>query len=201
MSRWHGRLSTAQFPCLVPIAAVGSQPWIALFEGTSVTNTIGTPPPANVVTLPVTPKASKKSQKLRSEDKWGAPVIAQGFCIIPALLFRAQRRLGLSATQLAVILQLSEFWWHDGRLPWPKKETIAERLNLSEKQVQRHVRALEKCGYVKRIKRVTRHGQTSNAYDLSGLVTKLQELAPQFAEAQAAKRKVERPGGLKVKPA
>jgi hypothetical protein len=27
---------------------------------------------------------------------------------------------------LALILQLSEFWWADGRLPWPKKATIAE---------------------------------------------------------------------------
>ena len=164
-----------------------------------MSNSANTPPagaPANVVQLP-----RRKTQKLRSEEKWGAEVIAQGFCIIPALLFRAQRRLGLSATQLALILQLSEFWWYDGKLPWPKKETVAERLNISEKQVQRLVRDLEKRGYVTRVRRVTRHGQTSNAYDLSGLVAKLKEFAPQFAEAAAAKRKVERPGGLKAKPA
>jgi hypothetical protein len=48
---------------------------------------------------------------------------------------------------------------------------------------------------------MTRHGQTSNAYDLSGLVSKLQALAPEFAAAAEAKRKVERRGGLKTKPA
>lgn len=159
--------------------------------------TDSTPVPTLTNVVPLRPK---KTQKLRSEDKWGKPVIDQGFCIIPALLFRAQRRLGLSATQLALILQLSEFWWYDGKLPWPKKETVADRMNISEKQVQRLVRDLEKRGYVTRVRRVTRHGQTSNAYDLSGLVAKLQALAPEFAEAQAAKRKVERPG-LRMKPA
>jgi predicted transcriptional regulator len=153
-------------------------------------------PPDNVVQLRVA-----KPSKRRSEAKWGKEVIDQGFCIIPALLFRAQRRLGLSATQLALILQIAEFWWEDGKLPWPKKETVAERLNITEKQVQRLVRDLEKRGYVARIKRVTRHGQTSNAYDLSGLVKKLQVLAPEFAAAAEAKRKVERRGGLKAKPA
>ncbi len=157
-----------------------------------------TAPPATSKVIPLRPT---QVQKRRSEAKWGTNVIEQGYCIIPALLFRAQRRLGLSATQLAVILQIAEFWWDDGKLPWPKKETVAHRLNISEKQVQRLVRDLEMRGYVRRVMRVTRHGQTSNAYDLSGLVAKLQELAPEFAEAAAAKRKVERPGGLKRKPA
>lgn len=45
---------------------------------------------------------------------------------------------------------------------------------------------------------MTKHGRTSNAYDLSGLVAKLNELAPEFTAAAAAKRKVERRGGLKT---
>lgn len=163
-------------------------------SGPTSTTPDATAPATNVVPLRPT-----KAQKRRSEAKWGTAVIAQGYCIIPALLFRAQRRLGLSPTQLALILQIAEFWWEEGMLPWPKKETVAERLNLSEKQVQRLVRDLELRGYLKRVRRVTRHGQTSNAYDFSGLVAKLQELAPEFAEAAEAKRKVERPGGLKRK--
>jgi hypothetical protein len=147
-------------------------------------------PASNVVPL-------RPATRQRSEKKWGAAVMARGFCIIPALLLRAQARLGLSATQLALIIQLSDFWWDDGKNPWPKKETLGQRLGLKEKQVQRHVRALEERDYVKRITRMTRHGRTSNAYDLSGLVSKLAELAPEFAAASDAKRKVERRGGLK----
>jgi hypothetical protein len=146
---------------------------------------------SNVVQLP-----SVKAAKLRSEAKWGRQVMDQGFCILPSLLFRAQSRLGLKATHLSLILQLAEFWWYDNKLPWPKKETIAQRMGLKEKQVQRIVRALEQRGYVKRNARMTPHGQTSNAYDLSGLVQRLRELAPEFAAASAAKRQVERRGGL-----
>jgi hypothetical protein len=143
-----------------------------------------------------------KAVKLRSEAKWGADVMAQGYCILPSLLFRAQSRLGLRTTHLALILQLAEFWWYDGNLPWPKKKTLADRLGLKEKQVQRLVRDLEQRGYIKRVTRMTSHGQTSNAYDLSGLVKKLRELAPEFAAAAKATRKVERPGvALKNKSA
>jgi predicted transcriptional regulator len=148
----------------------------------------------NVVELRPAAKPNKRS----FEAKWGKTVAVQGFCMIPALLLRAQQRLGLSPTQLAVIIQLCDFWWDDDNVPWPKKETIAHRLNLSEKQVQRVVRDLENRGYVQRMVRTTWHGRTSNGYDLSGLVNKLKELAPEFAEAAQAKRKVERRGGLKV---
>jgi hypothetical protein len=114
----------------------------------------------------VVPPRSSKAIRRRSEAKWGAVVVAQGFCIIPALLFRAQRRLGLSSRPLALILQLAELWWEEEKDPWPKKETIAHRLGVKDKHVQRIVRDLEQRGYVKRATRMTRHGQTSNGYDL-----------------------------------
>lgn len=37
-----------------------------------------------------------------SEKKWGKAVMNLGFSILPSLIFRTQRRLGLSTTQLAV---------------------------------------------------------------------------------------------------
>lgn len=148
----------------------------------------------NVVQMP---KRTAAAAKRESEKKWGVEVIAQGFNILPSLLFRAQKRLGLSPSQLALIVQLTDFWWREDDIPWPKKETIAQRLGITEKQVQRIVRDLEKRGYIRRVKRLTRHGQTSNGYDLSGLAMKLQQLAPEFAEAAEAKRKVEPRGGLK----
>lgn len=151
---------------------------------------------SNVVRLP-----TAKVAKLRSEAKWGRQVMDQGFCILPSLLFRAQSRLGLKAPHLVLVLQLAEFWWYDENLPWPKKETIAQRMGLKEKQVQRIVRALEQRGYITRRTRMTPHGQTSNAYDLSGLVRRLAELAPEFAAVAAAKRLVERRGGLKSRAA
>jgi len=151
----------------------------------------------NVVPLHV-PSAS--TAKNRSERKWGKEVMdCSGFTILPSLLLRAQKRLGLSATELMLVIQLVDFWWTEEQIPWPTKETLGQRLSLSDKQIQRLARGLEERGYVKRVVRKTRHGRTSNGYDLAGLVKRLKELAPEFAEAANANRKVERRGGLRKK--
>ncbi len=60
-----------------------------------------------------------------SEKKWGKEVIALGFCIVPSLLLRAQNRLGLNPTQLAVLMQLCDFWWERDRKPYPGKAVLA----------------------------------------------------------------------------
>ena len=144
-----------------------------------------------------------------SHDKWGAKVMELGFCILPSLLFRAQRRLGLNPTQLAVLVQLADFWWDAERKPFPKKADLAFRLGLSDRQVQRYIAELETAGFVRRIERTAAHrGKISNEYDLGGLVQKLAALEPEFREvadeARAARGAVARPGFRthgKTKPA
>lgn len=118
----------------------------------------------------------------------------------------SQARLGLNPTQLAVLLQLADFWWDPNRKPFPKKADLAARLSLSERQVQRHIADLETAGFVQRIERTYgRRGKISNEYDLSGLVEKLKALEPQFREVaeetKARKRDVSKRGydPLKVK--
>jgi predicted transcriptional regulator len=147
-------------------------------------------------TFPITPKAKTTRA---SASKWGPKVMELGFCILPSLIFRAQRRLGLNPTQLAVLLQLADFWWDAARKPFPKKTDLAERLNLSDRQVQRHIAELEAAGFVRRIERTAPHrGKISNEYDLTGLVEKLKTLEPEFREvaeeAKARKKAVARPG-------
>lgn len=144
-----------------------------------------------------TPKRVSKNGT--SADKWGKKVIDLGFCILPSLLLRAQRRLCLSPAQLAVLIQLADFWWDAGRKPFPKKADLAHRLGLSERQVQRYIAELEQAGFVKRIERRAAHrGKISNEYDLKGLVDKLAEIEPDFREAaegaRAARKAAARPG-------
>lgn len=142
----------------------------------------------------------KPSQKPDSaERKWGKRVIEQGYSIIPSLLFRAQRRLGLNATQLAVLLHLADYWWERDKLPFPLKRTLAERLNLSPRMVQRHIADLEAAGLVQRIpQRAASGGNRANRYDLQGLVARLEELEPEFRKAREDARQalhdVEQPG-------
>ena len=138
-----------------------------------------------------------------SEKKWGKAVMAIGFCIVPSLLIRAQSRLKINAAQLAVLIQLADYWWHKERSPFPGKKAIAERLGISPRHVQRHMANLEKLGLLKRIERLGSHrGKLTNEYDLSGLVKRLQELAPEFKaveeEVKKQRRAITRPG-LKIR--
>ena len=125
-----------------------------------------------------------------SSDKWGDAVMSLGFCIIPSMLLRAQQRLGLNPTQLAVLMQLCDFWWDKERKPYPSKETLAQRLSLGERQVQRYIAELEQAGLVRRIERFGANGgKLTNTYDLGGLVQRLQELEPEFREVEEAARR------------
>jgi DNA-binding MarR family transcriptional regulator len=122
-----------------------------------------------------------------------------GFCIIPSLLLRAQRRLKLNPTQLALLMHLADYWWDVGRKPFPSKATLGERLGLSARQVQRHIAEMERMKLVQRIERTGKHkGKLTNVYDLTGLVERLKDLAPEFKkveeEAKAKRKAVAKPG-------
>lgn len=152
----------------------------------------------------VVPFPSLKAGKA-SERKWGKPVMDLGFCIVPSLLLRAQRRLGLNATQLALLMHLADYWWDVDRKPYPSKKTLGDRLGLGPRQVQRYMAELEEAGFLQRVERTAAHrGKLSNEYDLSGLVKRLKELEPEFSEveeeAKTRRRAVARPG-VRPRPA
>ena len=151
--------------------------------------------------VPIRPPSSSTrapKQTRESEKKWGKKVIALGFCVVPSLLLRAQRRLGLNSTELAVLIQLCDFWWDSDRKPYPGKKALGQRLSLSPRQVQRYTKRLETAGLVKRIERRAAHGgKQTNIYDLSGLVERLKKLEPEFRaveeKAKASRKAVIRP--------
>ena len=127
----------------------------------------------------------KKSRKSPASQKWGAKVMDSGFCMLPSLLLRAQRRLHLNPTQLAVLIQIVDHWWDAGRKPYPSKKELSQRLGIGERQIQRYLTDLEDEGLIKRIPRYADHkGRMSNMYDLQGLVDKLTELEQDFREAR-----------------
>ena len=104
--------------------------------------------------------------------------MAQGFVAVPGLLLQAQRDLGITALQLAVLVQILGFWWINDRHPFPSKATIAWRLKISERHVQRQIAGLEQAGLIKRIdRRDAHHAKATNAYDLSGLVRRLRDMS------------------------
>lgn len=151
------------------------------------------PSSLKVVPLPVT-----KKEKRRAEDKWSAQVIKLGYTPLPSLLLRGQAKLKLNPVQLNVLIQIIEHWWDADRDPFPSKDTIATRIGMSPRQVQRVLTQLEKAGMLKRKKRYLGHkGQTSNAYALDGLVEKLKKVEPEFRKLvdqnRIRRKKVESP--------
>jgi hypothetical protein len=135
--------------------------------------------------------------KKESEKKWGKAVMAHGYCIFPAILLQAQGRLGVSAQEMVVLLQLAEHWWKAAGKVFPAKDVIAQRVGLSTKQVQRHIKRLEELKLVQRKERYKSGGsRTTNEYDLSGLVAKLKAIEPDIAQAKKLKAAATKPGGL-----
>ena len=120
-----------------------------------------------------------------ADKKWGKKVMDVGYTITPSLLMRAQRRLGLSPMQFNILLQIMDFWWGPESWSYPSKVTIAERLDVHPRTIQKNIEALEKAGLVQRIPRRSAAGDPdTNIYDLSNLAKKLQQLEPEFRKAK-----------------
>jgi predicted transcriptional regulator len=140
-----------------------------------------------------------EKDKRESEKKWGKAVMSHGYCLFPAILLQAQGRLGVNAQEMVVLLQLAEHWWKASSKVFPSKDTIAQRVGLSTKQVQRHIRRLEELKLVERKERYSSAGSRStNEYDLSGLVERLKKIEPDFAQAKKLKAAATKAGGLKA---
>ena len=138
--------------------------------------------------------------------KWGKSTIGIGYTVIPSALLRGQARLGIGPNELAVLLHLLDHWWRPEEMPWPSKKTIAERLNVSTKTVQRAVVGLEAAKLLQRNERYHKTGgRTSNEYDLGPLVERLKPIVADMEQAmkdsKATKRAAERPGLKKRKSA
>jgi hypothetical protein len=138
---------------------------------------------------------------LESDKKWGAAVMKLGYSMVPSLIFWAQARLNLNATQLALLLHLADFWWRRDVMPHPSKAELAQRMTLSERQIQRLLAQLQDDGFIERKPQFrSKGGQWNNEYSMNGLVRKLKKLEPEFTKVQREARQkakaVAKPGGL-----
>jgi predicted transcriptional regulator len=108
--------------------------------------------------------------------KWGDAVLA-GYQILPDALVRGQHLLKLSATDMVVIANLNQAWWFEERLPYLQPHTIAKRMGVSERSVQRSLSRLRKKGLLQQIRQALPDGSVHYYHDLSGLKHELIQLA------------------------
>lgn len=144
-----------------------------------------TAPPKNPAPMNLD-KGQNESVK-ESVKKWGK-VVARRFTLIPAILFERQKELGLDTVDFNILLQLLSFWWRAADLPWPSKQTLADRIGVDASTVRRHITRLEQKGLIERVARIDKsRGQQSNSYCLKPLVKQLRDLAEEAKRKTNAK--------------
>lgn len=74
--------------------------------------------------------------------KYGEASVA-GFQSVPDILFKHQHDLGLSPTDLTVLLNVLMHWWYPSQKPFPRSQTIAKRMGVTTRTVQRCLAHLE----------------------------------------------------------
>ncbi len=144
--------------------------------------------------------ALNKGEKTKLRQRYSGDVIERGYTLIPTILLWGQAKLKLNASELNVLLQIMSHWFFADNDPHPSKEKIALRMDLHPRRVQTYLTSLEKKGLIARVPRYRASGgQDTNSYDLSGLLLKLRELAPEFKKVSDQNKirrgKVETPAG------
>lgn len=118
------------------------------------------------------------------EARWGKTALLMGWTAIPASLFFLQGTLAISPVAFNVLLNLITHWWKPYDWPHPSQESIAIRMSVSVRTVQRGIYELEKKGLITKIKTSKDNPKYKgrNIYDLSPLVEALNELTPDIKE-------------------
>lgn len=116
-----------------------------------------------------------ESTRFSIAQRWEAAADA-GFTAVPNTLLQAQMKLGLTANDIVVLMNLVMHWWSPDQLPFPRTQTIANRSGLGLRTVQRCMNSLQDRGFITKVR-----GEDRTYIDLSGLKAKLSELTPGYA--------------------
>jgi len=100
---------------------------------------------------PETPPDGEEAKPSTIKDKWqGAVTQGSGFVAVPVALLRLQSKYGLTPTDMLVLINLLAHWWDPARAVYPRSTTIAKRMGVDKRTVQRATHKLEKAGLLSR---------------------------------------------------
>jgi Helix-turn-helix domain len=119
-------------------------------------------------------QVKRESQKF--ERKWSPKIAKFGHVEVPNLLITLRKELGLKAPELLILIVICYWYWAEGEQPFPSQRTLAEFTGMSERIVNRYIGSLELKGLLKK----KRRWGSSNSYDLSPLITILDNAASMF---------------------
>jgi predicted transcriptional regulator len=98
-----------------------------------------------------TPDEGEAVAKISVKEKWqGAVAEGSGFVAVPMSLLRLQSKYGLSPTDMLVLINLLAHWWDPSSPVFPRSSTVAKRMGVTVRTVQRSTQELEKRGLMTR---------------------------------------------------
>jgi DNA replication protein DnaD len=139
-------------------------------------------------------KSSKQTAQTQGvlERKWGRTLVEAGWLGFPSVILQRQKDLGLDAVDLNILLHLADHWWQADNPPFPSKQTIADRMGIRARTVQRRIAALESANLLERqFRRNPDKSNKTNIYHLRGLIDAVRPYAEE-ALATRKKRKEEK---------
>lgn len=106
---------------------------------------------SNMAALGNVPESEDATVHVTIAEKWqGAVTKGSGFVAIPMALLRLQTKLKLSQTDMMVLINLLAHWWDPARAVFPRSSTIAKRLGVTKRTVQRSTQKLLDSGLIAR---------------------------------------------------
>jgi len=118
---------------------------------------------------------SKNEMPLTILAIWGQNILTSGWTTIPNLLLKSQSKLGLSNSELVLVIHLISFIHQPFSRVYPSVELLSRRMDQDRRTIQRTMKRLEDKGFVR--KKVRSNGKTdvgmTNVYDLDPLMLKL----------------------------
>lgn len=115
---------------------------------------------------------SPSEGKWRVSERFGV-VAKAGFQPLPDVLLFHQAELKLRSEDLNVLLNIMAHWYSPDRWPFPRPTTIAKRMGVSERSVQRSIARMHKLMLINK----TKNSDGKTAYDLTPLVEALRPYA------------------------
>lgn len=100
--------------------------------------------------------------------KWSEDIAPIGFTQVPNCLLTCQSELGITSTELNVMLQILRYKYDD-RAPFPALSTVASHIGISVGAVRRNLRSLENKGLIRRFYRRS----NTNLFDFNPLIKRL----------------------------
>lgn len=140
--------------------------------------------------------AKKEATPSALRARWGGALDA-GFVAFPSILLVQFKSLNVTPTEFLVALNLISHWWEADRKPYPRVSTIARRLKLTPRTVQRALNRLRDQGLIQwdhvhvhngRVMENQKLGVRRRRYDLEPLVLRADRFV---AERQAIREAAE----------